>query len=317
MKAVFLDYATFSTAIDLSPIRASVSELVFFPLTGASQIVDRAHDADIIITNKVVLTQSVLEQLPKLKLICVAATGTNNIDLLGAKQQRITVTNAKDYAGTSVAQYVFSQLLNLYQDISHHNDLVSKGHWSNSPTFCLHDKPIQELSGKTLGILGYGHIGQAVAKLAEAIGMQVLIAERPLAESVRSQRVSFSEMLTNADIVSLHCPLTKETDALFGQQTISKMKKGAVLVNTARGALVDNTALKQALMDGQLGHAILDVLNQEPPAADHILLDKQLTNITITGHIAWASQQAQQRLINIIGDNITHFFRGDIINQVN
>lgn len=316
MKAVFVDTKTFNKEINIQPIKDQVSELVEYPLTPESELVKRCLTADIIITNKVALYEETLRQLPQLKLICVAATGTNNIDLMAAKNLGIKVCNVSDYAGNVIAQYVFSQLLSHFQQIERHNQNTANGGWQNSETFCLHDTPIYELAGKTLGIIGYGNLGRSVATLATAFGMQVLVAERPNATNIRAGRLAFNEVIEQADIISLHCPLTADTKHLINSERLNQMKTSAVLINTARGGIVDSKALKAALINNQIGYAILDVLEQEPPPADHPLLVEPVPNLKITGHIAWASIEAQQRLINILASNITAFTSGQAQNVV-
>lgn len=321
MKTVFLDYGTFNSGLDISPIDQVSSELTLYPFTHPSEVVCRAQHAEIIITNKVVLDAEILAQLPKLKLICVAATGTNNIDFAAAKKHQVTVCHAKNYAGASVAQYIFAQLLKRFQNIEQHNANVTNGKWSTNTSFCLHDQPINELAGKTLGILGYGHIGQAVAKIARAFEMNVLIAEQPDCQTIREGRVSFNTMLANADVISLHCPLTPATQGLMNKASLAQMKPSAILINTARGGLIDNEALANALISHQLSYAMLDVLDQEPPPSSHPLvaglISGEIPNLVITGHIAWASQQAQQRILDIVAANISGFNTGKLINTVN
>ena len=307
MKAVFLDQATFIDSISFDAIKNNVSTLELFSLTANEDIISRCIDADIIITNKVVLSREIIAQLPQLKLICVAATGTNNIDIAAAKEHNISVMNVAGYSTQSVSQYVFAQLLEFYSQISTSNHTVAKGDWQKSPTFCIHSDCFDELAGKTLGIVGYGDIGKKVAKIAHAFDMNVLIAERPNNTAIRDGRMPFNEVLKQADIISLHCPHTPETEQLFDQHAFAQMNNNAVLINTARGAVVDNKALLEALNTKQIAGAILDVLDQEPPPADHILLQAQPDNLKITAHIAWASQQAQQRLINLIAENINTF----------
>lgn len=307
MKAVFLDQQTFIDKIDLSSIIEQVNELECFKTTAPEQVIERLKDADIAISNKVVLNAETLAQLPQLKLICIAATGMNNVDLAAANAQGVKVMNVAGYAAPSVSQYVFSQLLNFYTQTEKHNALVQSGTWQKHKTFCMHGPRFEELANKTLGILGYGHLGQKVAGIAEAFDINVLVAERPNSNEIRSGRVSFEDMLKQADIISLHCPQTPETEGLFNQQVFAQMKPNAVLVNTARGPIVNNADLLAALENKQIGGAILDVLEQEPPPADHILLANQPDNLIITGHIAWASKEAQQRLIDLLAGNIEAF----------
>jgi len=315
MHAVFLDQHTFSSNISLITIQQQLESLTCFPTTSAEQIISRCQDADIIITNKVVLNAACLKQLPKLKLVCIAATGTNNVDLNAALDLGISVNNVCAYATASVSQYVVAQMLEYFNQTSHHNHNTSQGKWQQSPTFCYHGNGFNELSGKTLGIIGNGNLGQGVAKLGQAFGMHVLIAERPKAVTIRAGRHSFEKVLAQADVLSLHCPQTPDTENLINTNTLSKMKATAMLINTARGALVNSNDLFIALKTKQIAYAVLDVLEQEPPPADHILLqaisNKQsnasLNNLKITAHIAWASIESQQRLVDLIAENIAAF----------
>lgn len=320
LKAVFLDSQTFSENISFGSIEQQVTKLTCYSNTTAEQILSRSQNADIIITNKVVFTAETLAKLPQLKLICIAATGYNNVDIAAATKHNIAVTNVSGYAGNSVAQYVMAQMLEYYQHITHHNANTEQGHWQESDTFCYHGKAITELSGKTLGIVGYGSLGQAVAKLANAFGMKVLISERVTSREIRQGRTSFNEVIAQADILSLHCPQTNGTTNLINAIVLAKMKPTAMLINTARGALVNDTDLLAALQNKQIAYAVLDVLAQEPPSADHPLLlaiqNKQMANLKITAHIAWASSEAQQRLIHLLSDNIAAFKRGEKLNRL-
>ncbi|GAC18175.1 D-2-hydroxyacid dehydrogenase [Paraglaciecola arctica] len=315
MHAVFLDQQTFSSNISLSAIEQQLGSLTCFPTTLTEQIIERCQHADIVITNKVLLNAQTLNQLPKLKLICIAATGTNNVDLHAALELGIAVNNVSGYSTASLSQYVFAQMLEYFNQTSHHNHNTSQGLWQQSPTFCHHGNGVSELNGKTLGIIGNGDLGQAVAKLGLAFGMQILIAERPNATTIRTGRHSFEQVLAQADVLSLHCPQTPETENLINTNTLSQMKPSAMLINTARGALVNSDDLLVALKTKQIAYAVLDVLEQEPPPADHVLLaaiaDKQsgaqLNNLKITAHIAWASIESQQRLLDLIAENIAAY----------
>ncbi len=314
--AVFLDTKTFADTVDLSPIKTVVDQLICFDFTSQNQIIERCQTAEILITNKVIISADIIQQLPQLKLICVAATGVNNIDLTACQQHKVTVCNVTHYAANAVAQYVFSQLLNYYEQLDKQLAQVKAGYWPKSTSFCLHGASIEELAGKTLAICGFGDLGQKVAKIAQAFELNVLILERPNATVIRENRVPFEQGIQVADIVSIHCPLTDDTFHLFDQATLSLMKKGSVLVNTARGAIVDNQALIDALSQQHLAAAFIDVLDEEPPRQDHPLLNSQLSNLFITAHIAWASRQAQQRLIDTIASNIKAFLTGELQNRL-
>lgn len=320
MKAVFLDSQTFSSHISFSAIEQQVSELTCYATTLPEQVIERCKGVDIVITNKVVLTAEILAELPQLKLICISATGYNNVDITAANKLNIVVTNVTGYAGNAIAQYVLAQMLEYYQQTSHHNANTVQGHWQHCETFCYHGNAIAELAGKTLGIVGYGTLGRSVAQLAKAFDMRVIISERFNAKTIRQGRVTFAEAVSQADILSLHCPQTTDTVNLINAEVLSSMKPSAMLINTARGALVNSTDLLSALKNKQIAYAVLDVLEQEPPPADHPLLlalqAQELDNLKITAHIAWASSEAQQRLINLLSENIAAFKRGDSLNRL-
>jgi len=316
MRAVFLDKNTFSSTIEFSAIEKQLTQLSCYEKTFPSEVIQRCLGADIIITNKVQLTAEILSALPKVKLICISATGYNNVDIEAAKHLNIAVTNVSGYAGQSVAQYVFAQLLEYYQQTSHQNSNTEQGLWSSSDAFCYHGNNISELAGKTLGIVGYGSLGKAVESIAKAFNMKVLISERPKANVMRTDRVAFEQVIEHADIISLHCPQTVETENLINAEVLSLMKSTAVLINTARGALIDEQALLHSLKSKDIAYAILDVLTQEPPPEDHILLTNELANLKITAHIAWASIEAQQRLVDLLSQNILAFKQGERLNRL-
>lgn len=312
---VFLDAATMGDT-DLSVLTSDSVRLTCFDDTAVGQVLPRLADASIAIVNKVQLTAAILQQLPRLKLICVAATGVNNVDVKAAAQLGIVVCNVRGYADATVAQHVFALLLQLNNNIAQYHQAVVSGRWSQSRHFCLLDYPVSELAGKTFAVIGYGALGQATARLAKAFDMNVIIAERAGAHPPRAGRVSFTSALAQADVISLHCPLSSDTEQLFNQHTFIQMKHGAILINTARGGLIDPQALLAALNSGQLAGAALDVLMQEPPAATDLLVRANLPNLIITPHIAWASIEARQRMVQQIQHNITGFLNGQVQNQV-
>lgn len=316
MKTVFLDYQTFSKDSDLTSLQQVVDDLTVYATTSPEQVIARCQNAEVVLSNKVLLNREILSQLPKLKLVCITATGINNIDIKAARALNIAVTNVGGYAKNSVAQYVFAQLLAYYSQIAHHNDNCQKGLWQQSDTFCLHGNGSIELAGKSIAIIGYGALGQKVAKIARAFDMKVLIAERPDAATIRPERMAFLAAIEQADIISLHCPQTLETQGMFNAKLFTRMKPSAILINTARGALINNEDLLNALNNQQIACAILDVLEQEPPPKDHILLAAQSPKLKITAHIAWASQQAQQTLLNLVAANISAFKQGLRTNRV-
>lgn len=306
MKAVFLDFAT------LQPSDLSLSKLESLPVTLAryeqtlpSETAARLAGATIAITNKVVIDEAVMNAVPSLKLIAVTATGTNNIDKVAAAKRGITVANVEGYGTSAVSQHAFALLLALTNKIAaYHGDAVN-GRWSQSPQFCLMDYPVMGLEGRTLGLIGFGVLGQAVAKLADAFGMRVLVAEGRAGK--QAGRTPLHTVLAESDVISLHNLLTAETEKMVNAEFLSQMKRGAILINTARGGLIDEVALVEALRSGQLGGAGLDVLSVEPPPKDHILLAPDIPNLIITPHCAWVSASARQRLLDLTVDNIQHF----------
>ncbi|WNC67855.1 D-2-hydroxyacid dehydrogenase [Thalassotalea nanhaiensis] len=316
MRAVFLDRSSISEDIDLSPIESQVANISYFEHTRAEKVVFRAKFAEIILTNKVVINAETIAQLPKLKLICICATGTNNVDLAAAKAANIAVCNVSGYSTSAVSQYVFAMLLEHFQKTAHYIENTRQGNWQQSQVFCHFGLPISELAHKNIAIIGNGTIGRAVASIAQAFSMNVLLAERQGCTTIRSDRVSFEHAIQQADIISLHAPLTAETQGLINNQTIAQMKKGVVIINTARGGLINSDDLLQGLKSKKVGAAILDVLEQEPPPADHPLLNVKLDNLLITAHIAWGSLESQQRLINSLAKNIESFQQGINLNRV-
>lgn len=316
MKCVFLDRNTFIDQASTESIESQVTDFTAYNLTQEEHIIERCINANIIITNKVKLSKAILSKLPELRLICIAATGVNNVDLQAAKQLGIAVTNVSGYSTPSVSQYVFAQLLAYFSRPNTHQQVVEQGEWQKSASFCVHGVGSEELAGKHIAIIGYGNLGRAVASIAQAFGMKVLVAERPNAKKTRANRVPFETALQQADIVSLHCPLTNNTEQLFDRHAFSLMKPTAVLVNTARGGIINEQDLLQALIQQEIAYVILDVLQQEPPAANHPLLVQQPANLKITAHIAWASKESQQRLLDLIALNIVDFTQGKTTNRV-
>lgn len=305
MKAVFLDSETLGDDVDFDGIRAAVDALVCHPRTAPSDLAERLSGFDVVISNKVVIGREHLQELDSVPgLICVAATGTNNIDLQACADHKVTVSNARAYGTDSVAQHALGLMLALSTRLPDYQAAVHRGDWQQAAQFCLLDYPVRELAGLTLGIIGYGTLGQRVARLGEALGMRVMIAERPGRKNIREGRVALDELLPQADVLSLHCPLTEQTRNLLGAHQIARMKRDAVLINTARGGLVDETALAAALRNGRLGGAGFDVLTEEPPRHGNALLDPGIPNLIVTPHTAWASREARQRICDQIGENI-------------
>jgi len=303
--------------IDLSAIQTSCDSWDIHPHTQAKDTAQRCREAEVIISNKVVIDRAVLSQCPKLKLIAVAATGTNNIDLIAAKAQGVAVCNVAGYGIDTVAQHCWSLILALTTNLLAYQRDSRNGRWSDSRFFCLLDHPIIELQGKTLGIIGYGAIGQAVARIAAAFGMQVLISQRPGSPNhSNTDRIPFAELLKQADIVSLHCPLTAQNTNLIDRHCLQIMKPSALLINCGLGGLIHEADLAEALQAGAIAGAGLDVLSQEPPPKDHILLQQGIPNLILTPHSAWASREARQRLVDIMAANIQSFYRGELLNKV-
>jgi glycerate dehydrogenase len=283
-----------------------------YPMTQPSEVLERLKDATIAITNKVALRKEMLEQLPKLKMIQVAATGTDCVDSAYCREHGITVANVKNYSVHSVPEHVFSLILALRRNIAEYRADVFAGKWQASPIFCLLDYPILDLHSATLGIVGYGTLGKAVAEIARAFGMNVLIGEHKSAETIREGRVSFDELLEKSDIITLHCPLTDETRNIIGAAELKKMKSSAILINCGRGGLVDEKALAEALKNQQIGGAGVDVLTQEPPKDGNPLLEIDQSNLILTPHIAWASVGAVHKLTGMLIDNLEAFVRGEL-----
>jgi glycerate dehydrogenase len=257
-----------------------------------------------------------IESLPRLRLICATATGVDNIDTVAARGRGIAVANVRGYATETVPEHVFAMMLALRRSLLRYHSAARNGRWAAAPVFCLHDYPIADLAGATLGIVGSGSLGSALARLAECFGMRVMLAERRGVAGTRPGRAAFEQVLHEADVLSLHLPLTPETRHLIGRSELAAMKAGAILINTARGALVDPAALIEALKSGHLGGAGIDVLETEPPPLDHPLLATDLPNLLVTPHVAWASRQAQQKLADEVIANIAAFQRGENRNRV-
>jgi len=312
MLGVFLDRDSLDLQdLDFRRLESVLPQWRMYPQSEARNLAERLAGASVVVSNKVVLDAAALHGADKLKLICVAATGTNNVDLAAARKRGVSVCNVRAYGTASVVQHVFSLVTALSNNLLSYTSAVREGRWQGSEQFCLMDYPIRELAGRVMGIVGYGELGRAVARLAEAFGMQVLIARRPGAEAdARPERVDLDELLARADVLSLHCPLTEQTRGLIGAAELARMKPDAVLINTARGGLVDEQALADALRQGRLGGAGFDVLSMEPPSQGNPLLAADIPNLILTPHMAWASRESRQRLLNQVADNIEAFLQG-------
>ena len=284
--------------------------------TEAHETLARIRGADIVITNKVVISAQAFAENPQLKLVAVTATGVNNVDVEAAKQNGTAVCNIRAYGNESVAEHAFMMMITLMRNLPAYQRDVAAGLWENSPFFCHLGAPMRDLNGKTLAIFGRGNIGKTLATYAQAFKMNVVFAEHKHTQSVRDGYASFDEAIRSADVVSLNCPLTPQTANMIGEAELQQMKPGAILINCGRGGLVDETALVAALKYGQIGGAGFDVLTQEPPRDGNPLLKARLPNLIVTPHIAWASQEAANRLFDILLDNINHFVAGNPQNLV-
>jgi glycerate dehydrogenase len=311
MRALFLDYATVSFNGDLDPssLRRVLPALELRDHTPQSAVAGAAADAEVLLVNKLRLGREVIEAARGLRLVTLAATGTNNVDLEAARERGVAVCNLRDYCTASVVQHVFGVLLMLTHRLREYDALVRSGAWQRGNQFCLLDFPIRELAGRRLGIVGYGALGKGVAHAARAFGLEVLVANRPGGERLPG-RLDLDALLPQVDVLSLHCPLTPATTGLIGRRELGLMKPDAVLVNTARGALVDAAALADALRSGRLGGAAVDVLAQEPPVDGDPLLAGDLPNLVVTPHIAWAAREARQRCLDEMAANAADFLRG-------
>jgi len=285
-------------------------EWIEYPETTAGQVVDRVRDATIIISNKLSLGESQLSNAREVKLIAIAATGSDCVDLNYCRERGIAVCNVRGYAVNAVPEHVLMMMLALRRNLLAYRADVQAGLWNQSKQFCLLTHELHDLRNSTLGIVGYGAIGKAMAGLGESIGMRVLISEYKNATKVREGRTSFADTLRQSDVLTLHCPLTDQTRDLIGSDEFQMMKRSALLINTARGALVDDAALIDALQNGLIAGAGLDALREEPPRHGNPLLDLNLPNLIVTPHVAWASREAVQTLADQVIDNLEGFITG-------
>lgn len=319
MKIVVLDGFTENSGDLTWNGLTELGEVTVYDRTAPEEIVGRASDAEVVLTNKVIIDRAVVEQLPRLRYIGVLATGYNVVDLGAAKERGIVVTNIPAYSTMSVAQMVFAHILNITNQVVQHSHQVMEGRWQKSPDFCFYDKTLMELDGKTLGIVGVGNTGKAVARIASAMGMRVIALSSKSADALNQMGIEKvrdrKELFCNSDIVSLHCPLTEDTRHIVCKETLSLMKPSAILINTGRGPLVDEQALADALNNGLIQAAGVDVLEQEPPRNGSPLIGAK--NCYITPHIAWATLAARQRLMDIAVANVKAFCEGKPQNVVN
>jgi glycerate dehydrogenase len=307
MKAVFLDATTLGNDVDLAPIERVTGDLVKHDTTAQAQVTERIRGFDTVLVNKVVLTREHFENCPELKTIAVVATGLNNIDQDAAREHGIQVLNVTNYGRSTVAQHTMALMLALATRLLDYDRDVRAGRWAESDMFCLMDHPIMELEGRTLGIVGYGDLGQGVAERARAFGMKVLLGARPgqaAGDADGYSRIPLDELLPQVDVLSLHCLFTDETRNMIGARELQMMKPDALLINTSRGGLVDEAALANALRTGVIGGAGFDVLTEEPPRNGNPLLAGDIPNLIITPHSAWASREARQRIVEITARNL-------------
>lgn len=310
MRAAFLDTDSLHPQdLDLAPLLEALPGLELHPTTAPDQLHQRLGELDVVVVNKVVLDAAALAAAKQLRLVLIAATGTNNVDLEAARRHGIAVYNCRGYGTAAVVQHVFSLLLALATHLPDYQAAVRRGQWQRSPFFCLLDYPIMELAGKTLGVVGYGELGGNVACVAEAFGMQVLVAARP-GKAVGPGRLPLAELLPRVDALTLHCPLTEQTRGLIAEPELRALPAHALLINTARGGIVDEAALARALREGWIGGAGVDVLDGEPPADDNPLLAADIPNLIVTPHSAWGSREARQRIVSQLVENLAAFGAG-------
>lgn len=323
MKAVLLDGYTLNPGdLDWSPLQRladlEVYDRTSFNKNDTALIIDRSKGAEILLVNKTPITRDIMDQIPELKYIGLLSTGFDVVDIVAAKEKGIVVTNVPTYGTDSVAQMAFALLLEMCLHVGEHNAAVKRGEWTNNQDWCFWNFPMIELSGKTLGIIGYGRIGQASGKIGQAMNMRVLAFDafkNPSLENDRMKYVEMDTLFAESDIIFLHCPLTPETNGLINKHNISKMKDGVMLINNSRGPLVVEKDLAEALNHGKIAGAALDVVSTEPIKADNPLLTA--ANCILTPHISWASKEARSRIMDTAADNLNSFQMGNPINVVN
>jgi glycerate dehydrogenase len=314
--AVFLDFATVGPGIDTARLDALV-DVEYHDFSSASEVAARLEGMEIVLLNKAPLRRESIEAAAKLKLIVLTATGCDNVDTAAARDKGIAVANVREYCSSALAQHVFALILGLTQKVGPYDMLVRSGAWTRSKSFALFDYPIRELSGRKLGIVGYGTLGQAVGRIGESLGMELLISQRPGEDGPPpAGRLPLATVIAEADVLTLHCPLTEATRHLLDAAAFRRMKRDAIVINTARGALIDQQALADALRTGKIGGAGIDVLPLEPPPADQPLLRRDIPNLILTPHIAWAAKEARQRAIDQVAENIEAWMAGRDIRRI-
>ena len=311
MKAVMLDWATMGPDLDISELRELLPEIEIYDESTGDEIAARIAGAEIVLGNKAIISEDLFRGAPNMRFIGLTATGTDNIDLGSARKYGVAVANIRAYCTESVVEHVFGCILNLSHNISNYAADVRGGAWQDATIFCMLTRPNRQLSSMTLGIVGYGELGGGVARIGEAFGMEVIVAARPGSDEIPEGRVSFDELLARSDVISLHCPLNDATRNLFGAEQFHAMKNTAILVNTARGGLIDSQALVDALRFGEIGGAAIDVLPEEPPINGDPLLDYKGDNLMVTPHIAWATQSARQNAMDELTANVRAFLNGE------
>lgn len=316
MKAVMLDWATMGPDLDISEMQALLPALEIYDETPDDLVAGRIAGAAIVLGNKVMISESLFAGAPEMRFIGLTATGTDNIDLEAARRHGVAVANIRAYCTESVAEHVFGCVLSLAHNLPGYVADVRAGAWQAASNFCMLTRPISELSAMTLGIVGFGELGKGVARIGKAFGMKVIVAARPGSDTVPDDRVPFAELLSRADVISLHCPLTATTRGLFGRDEFRAMKNTAILINTARGALVESAALVDALREREIAAAAVDVLPQEPPVDGDPLLAYEGDNLMVTPHVAWGTRVARQAAIDQLTANIAAFLEGRERNRV-
>ena len=316
MKAVLLDWATMGPDLDTSALRALLPELEIYDETSDEQIAERIAGAEIVLGNKIMISESLFAGAPEMRFIGLTATGTDNIDLESARKHGVAVANIRAYCTQSVVEHVFGCLLGLTHSLRSYDSDVRGGAWQQASNFCMLTHPINELSAMTLGIVGFGELGKGTARLGAAFNMEVIVAARPGSDGVPDGRVSFDELLRRSDVISIHCPLNDATRGLFGADEFRRMKSSGLLINTARGALIDTQALADALRSGEIAGAAIDVLPKEPPIDGDPLLDYEGNNLIVTPHIAWGTREARQAGVDQLTEIVAAFLRGEDKNRV-
>lgn len=319
MKLVVLDsYACTSDDLSFESF-GELAELTVYPATVKEQVAERIGDAELLITNKCIINREVLEQCPNLKYIGVTATGYNIIDIEACKERGIVVTNVPSYSTKAVAQQVFAYILHHANRVEKHHQRVMAGEWESCDYFCFYETGLRELDGKTIGLIGFGNIARQVTKLAQAFDMQVLVYTRTVTPQLKEafpevEFIGLNDLLERSDIVSIHCPLTPQTEHLLGKEQLGRMKRDALLINTARGPIINEQDVADALNQGVIGYACVDVVSEEPIKGYNPLLKAK--NILITPHTAWAPKETRQRLLRVVYENLEQYLNGNAINRV-